>query len=347
LSNRADGPRAALFGCAGPILEAQERDFFRTADPLGFILFQRNCRNPDQTRRLVADLRASVGRDDAPVLIDQEGGRVARLKPPHWRAAPPAARIAALANPATPERLAAAARAARMNAQLIGAELADLGITVDCAPVLDVPQPGAHDIIGDRAYGSDPQIIASLGRAVCDGLLDAGVLPILKHMPGHGRAAADSHFDRPIVATARAELERTDFVPFRALADMPWAMTAHIVYSAIDARAPATVSASVIAEIIRGSIGFGGFLVSDDLSMQALGDDLGARTRASIAAGCDAVLHCNGKMAEMEAVAAAAPGLALPAQARLARGEALRRRRRSAVDVGATVAAFDQLLATA
>jgi beta-N-acetylhexosaminidase len=351
LSNSGTGPRAApnavIFGCAGPALAPAERDFFRAANPLGFILFQRNCREPAETRRLVADLRASIGRADAPVLIDQEGGRVARLKPPHWRAAPPAARIAAIAKPGVPERLEAAAHAARLNARLIGAELADLGITVDCAPVLDVPQPGAHDIIGDRAYGSDPAVIAALGRAVCEGLLDAGVLPIVKHMPGHGRARTDSHVECPVVDAARTDLERIDFAPFRALADMPWAMTAHVVYTALDPNRPATVSPAVIGQVMRGQIGFDGLLVSDDLSMQALGGSLADRARAALAAGCDVVLHCNGKLAEMTEVAAATRALDRAGQARLARGEALRRRARAAVDVTEAAAEFDRLLATA
>lgn len=328
------------------MLTAAEHDLFRASDPLGFILFQRNCREPGEIRQLVADLRASVGRADAPVLIDQEGGRVARLKPPHWRAAPPAARIAAIAA-GRPDRLNVAAEAARLNARLIGAELAALGITVDCAPVLDLPQPGAHDVIGDRAYGRDPAVVATLGRAVCDGLLDAGVLPVIKHMPGHGRAGADSHHECPVVDTARAELERTDFAPFKALADMPWAMTAHVTFTALDPVRPATVSPAIVAEIMRGHIGFDGLLVSDDLSMAALGGTLASRAESALAAGCDVVLHCNGRFDEMTEIAGVLRPLDGAGQVRAARGEALRRARQAAFDIGEAVAQFDRLLATA
>lgn len=339
-------PAAVIFGCAGPELTAAERDLFRARDPLGFILFQRNCREPGETRRLVADLRASVGRADAPVLIDQEGGRVARLKPPHWRAAPPAARIAAIAA-GRPDGLTAAAEAARLNARLIGAELAALGITVDCAPVLDLPQPGAHDVIGDRAYGRDPAVVAALGRAVCDGLLDAGVLPVVKHIPGHGRAGVDSHHECPVVGTARAELERTDFAPFKALADMPWAMTAHVTFTALDPTRPATVSPGIVAGIMRGHIGFDGLLVSDDLSMAALGGTLASRAQAALAAGCDVVLHCNGTFEEMAEIAGAVRPIDRAGLARVARGEALRRERQAAFDVDEAAARFDRLLASA
>jgi beta-N-acetylhexosaminidase len=311
-------PRAMILGCAGTALAPEERAFFREADPLGFILFQRNCSDPDQLRRLVAALRATVGRDDAPVLIDQEGGRVARLRPPHWPTYPSAARIAALGEDA--------AAAAHVSARLIADDLGRLGITVDCLPVLDLPAPGADAIIGDRAYSTVPERVAALGRAACEGLLAGGVLPIVKHMPGHGRASVDSHLACPVVGTAHDELAAHDFAPFRALNDMNWAMTAHIVYSAIDPTRPATLSPTVIADVIRGEIGFGGVLVSDDLSMQALGGSIGERAAGALAAGCDVVLHCNGRLDEMRAVAAAADPLGATAADRVAAGEARRRR---------------------
>jgi beta-N-acetylhexosaminidase len=308
--------RAAIFGCAGPTLADAERRFFKTADPLGFILFARNCADPRQVRQLVSDLRATVEREDAPVLIDQEGGRVMRLRPPHWRAAPPAGRFGELAARDRP----AAAEAAYLNARLLACDLADLGIDVDCVPVLDLRLPGAHEVIGDRALGADPAAVAELGRAVAQGLMEGGVLPVMKHIPGHGRALVDSHYDLPVVDADRRTLERTDFEPFRRLADLPWAMTAHVVYRALDADRPATLSARIVSEVIRGAIGFQGFLVSDDLAMKALKGDAGALAAAAIEAGCDAVLHCNGAMAEMERVAAAVPPLAEVAAVRLARG---------------------------
>ena len=246
-------PRAAIFGCAGPRLEAGERDFFRAADPLGFILFARNAETPDQLRALVAELRAAVGRA-APVLIDQEGGRVQRLRPPHWRAAPPAGRFGALAA----HHLEAAARAVWINARLIAAELHALGIDVDCAPVLDNTVPGGHAVIGDRAFGSEPWVIASLGRAMAEGLMAGGVLPMIKHLPGHGRAATDSHDALPVVTSPAAELEATDLPPFRALADAPFAMTAHIVYTAPGIRYAAgdALRPPSSADVIRNRIGF-------------------------------------------------------------------------------------------
>lgn len=313
-------PLAAIFGCSGLEISDDERAFFAKADPLGFILFQRNCETPDQIRDLVFELRLSVGRVDAPVLIDQEGGRVARLKPPHWRAAPPAGRFAALAavDPS------AAEEAAFLNARLIATELLDLGITVDCAPVLDLPQPGADPIIGDRAYGTDPQTVATLAGAACRGFMAGGVLPVIKHIPGHGRATVDSHLALPVVDTPRAELAAHDFMPFGALNIMPWAMTAHVVYSDIDAGNPATTSATVIQSVIRGEMAFEGALMSDDLSMKALAGDMGGRTRAALAAGCDVVLHCNGEMDEMKAVAAAAHRLEGAAAQRVRRAGGMR-----------------------
>ena len=309
-----------IFGCAGPELDLEERAFFAGANPLGFILFKRNCENPAQLAALVAALRDTVGRPDAPVLIDQEGGRVARLGPPGWRAAPAARAFALIAG----ADLSRAQEAARLNARLMAAELADAGIDVDCAPVLDVPVPGAHDIIGDRAYGTDPATVAALGRAVCEGLLAGGGLPVIKHVPGHGRARADSHVELPRVETRRDELRRTDFVPFRALNDMPWAMTAHVLYAAIDRGRAASISPSMIENVIRGDIGFAGFLISDDVGMKALSGAEVSRAQAVIAAGCDAALHCSGVLAEMRPVADAIGPLTRVAADRFAPGHAMK-----------------------
>jgi beta-N-acetylhexosaminidase len=239
--------KPVIFGCEGATLSASERQFFRDVDPLGFILFARNCETPAQIKRLVAELRESVGRGDAPILIDQEGGRVARLKPPHFPAYPAAAKIAALGG-------VRGRAAAWLAARLIADDLGQLGITVDCAPVLDVPVSGADPIIGDRAWGNEPRIVAENGLAVCDGLMAGGVLPVIKHIPGHGRATVDSHRALPVVETPRADLDSTDFAPFRALSGMPWAMTAHVLYTAIDPDRPATLSPRVIAEVIRAGI---------------------------------------------------------------------------------------------
>ena len=292
-------PSAVILGCAGRTLEAAEREFFRELDPFGFILFARNIDEPDQVRALVDSLREAVGREDAPVLIDQEGGRVARLRPPHWKSRPAARRFGDI-HDRDPE---AALRAIRLNYALIGAELADLGIDVDCAPVLDVPVPGAHDIIGDRACHEAAGVIADLGAGICEGLADAGVMPVVKHIPGHGRALADSHLALPRVGASLDDLDAGDFVPFRKLADAPWGMTAHIVYEALDPDRPATLSPVVVRDHIRGRIGFDGLLLTDDLSMKALTGSFADRASSSLAAGCDVVLHCNGDMAEMQAVA--------------------------------------------
>jgi beta-N-acetylhexosaminidase len=332
-------PSAAIYGCAGLSLGADEERFFRDADPFGFILFARNCERPEQVRDLVAALRDAVGRPDAPVLIDQEGGRVARLKPPQWRAAPPASYFGRMAS----HDPARAQEALRINTTLIAAELADLGIDVDCVPLLDLQFPGAHDVIGDRAFGSDPELVAELGRIVCETMLDCGVMPIVKHIPGHGRARVDSHKDLPVVDTAAAELEASDFRPFQALADAPWAMTAHVVYSAVDAALPATTSAEVIGRVIRGHIGFDGLLVSDDLSMEALQGGLGERAEAALMAGCDVALHCNGKAAEMEQVAAAVGPMSNAAQRRAAAARA-RLGRPEAVDQAALLRRLDGLM---
>ena len=289
----------AIYGCAGESLSPAERDFFRQTRPWGFILFARNISNPAQVIALVQELRATVDDANTPVLIDQEGGRVARLKPPHWRQRPPAARFGAL-HDVDPE---AAKEATYLNARLIAHDLASLGINVDCLPVLDVPVPGAHDIIGDRAFAHDPHTIIELGRAQIDGLLDGGVLPVMKHIPGHGRAGSDSHLALPRVGASEAELSGSDFVTFRSLDGCPIAMTAHVVYESIDPQRPATTSPKVIRDVIRGEIGFEGLLMSDDLSMKALDGPLSVRARQALFAGCDLVLHCNGDMDEMREVA--------------------------------------------
>jgi len=291
--------KAAVFSCAGLKLEETEQRFFAESQPFGFILFGRNCEEPKQVRALVEACRTAVGREDAPVFIDQEGGRVTRLGPPHWRQ-PPAARVFGTLFERNRQ---AGISAAETNARLIAAELAALGITVDCAPVLDVPADNGHEIIGDRAFAFDPATVAALGRAVCAGLRAGGVLPVVKHIPGHGRARADSHRDLPVVEATLAELRAVDFAPFAALADAPLAMTAHVLYTALDAERPATTSARVIGDIIRGEIGFKGILISDDIGMNALSGSLAARTEATQAAGCDIVLHCSGVMAEMVEVA--------------------------------------------
>ena len=308
-------PLAAIFGCAGPQLAAAERDFFARADPTGFILFARNVESPAQLRALVVALRQSVGREDAPVLVDQEGGRVQRLKPPQWRAAPAPGRFGELAA----KDPAKAAEAVRLNARLIAGELVAAGIDTVGAPSLDLRLPGAHQVIGDRAFSADPEIVAALGRAACEGFLAAGVTPVIKHLPGHGRSQVDSHLSLPVVEAPLAELEASDFRPFRALADMPLGMTGHLLIPAIDAERPATISSRVIAEVIRGFIGFQGVLITDDLSMEALSGTVQSRAAAAIAAGCDLALHCNGKLAEMAAIAEALPPISTDAAAKLAK----------------------------
>ena len=288
---------AAIYGCSGHRLTAEERAFFAETRPWGFILFRRNVDTPDQVTALVEDLRDSIGRADAPVLIDQEGGRVQRLGPPHWPKYPPgSAYLTATNDPMAARELV------RLGARLMAHDLRALGITVDCVPVLDVPVPGAHDIIGDRAYAQDPATVTQLGRAAAEGLLAGGVLPIIKHIPGHGRAFADSHHDLPVVETDLATLDAWDFAPFKALSDMPMAMTAHVVFSAIDAKRPATTSKKGI-RLMREHLGFSGLIMSDDLSMKALSGTLTQRAEQSLKAGCDVILHCNGDLDEMRQVA--------------------------------------------
>lgn len=291
----------AIFGCSGLTLSAEEQAFFRDVRPWGFILFARNVESRAQIRALTEDLRSTVDDPSAPVLIDQEGGRVARLKPPQWHARPAAAVFGALYARA-PE---AGREATYLNAQLIASDLTEVGINSDCLPVLDVPVTGADDIIGDRAYSGNPADIIELGRLTIDGLLDGGVLPVMKHVPGHGRATADSHKALPRVAAAADALSAADFVTFRSLNACPMAMTAHVVYEALDPQRPATLSSRVIHSVIRGEIGFDGLLMSDDISMGALSGPLAERTQKALFAGCDIVLHCNGEMAQMREVAGA------------------------------------------
>jgi beta-N-acetylhexosaminidase len=307
---------AAIFGCAGTEITADERAFYRETDPLGFILFARNVADPDQMRRLTDALRESVGRADAPILIDQEGGRVARLKPPHWRAMPPAARFGEIA---AVDR-ARAATAVRVNHELLAGELRAIGINVDCAPVLDLKRPETTTAIGDRAFAADPTLVADLGRAAAEGLMAGGVTPVVKHMPGHGRATVDSHLDLPRIDADFDDLADADFVPFRMLNDLPWGITAHLVYKAIDPERPATLSPKVINEVIRGEIGFSGLLVSDDMSMKALQGSLDRLAADLIAAGCDIALHCNGRLDEMRLVAAGCGPLSEAARLRYERG---------------------------
>lgn len=311
--------QAVVLGCSRLTVTPEEKKFFRDANPMGYILFARNCETPAQIRTLIKQLRDCVGREAA-VLIDQEGGRVQRLGPPHWRAAPPAGVFADLAE----QDRDAALEATRLNARLMAEDLAELGITIDCTPVLDVPQPGSHSIIGDRAYGRTPERVAELGRAVCEGMLAARVLPIIKHVPGHGRAQVDSHMDLPVVTASRQQLDEIDFAPFKALNDMPWAMTAHIIYQALDPETEATSSPRLIEQIIRDYIGFNGVLISDDLSMKALSGNFPTRARRSLQAGCDLVLHCNGEIDEMRAVMEGCQGLTQPALQRLTEAEGLR-----------------------
>jgi beta-N-acetylhexosaminidase len=297
--------RAFITGVSGTELNAAEREFIRSQRPWGFILFKRNVETPAQVATLIKELRQELGQPEAPVLIDQEGGRVQRLAPPHWPVYPAGAVFGKLYDIDPALGLAAA----RLSARLIAADLDDLGVTVDCLPLADTPVAGANAVIGDRAYGAEPGKVAAIARAVTEGLEQGGILPVLKHIPGHGRATADTHLDLPVVDTPRAELERTDFAPFKSLADLPMAMTAHVVFSALDPAQPATTSATIIEQVIRGVIGFEGLLMSDDVSMNALAGSIAERTRAVFAAGCDMVLHCNGKLDEMREVARETPEL--------------------------------------
>lgn len=297
--------KSFIAGCAGTSLTSEEKQFFKDENPWGYILFARNIDSPEQVLALTDEMRSVSGRRNVPILIDQEGGRVQRLRPPHWSRFPAAAVLGEIYN----ENSDAGNRAIWLQSRLMALELQSVGVNVDCLPVLDVPISGSHDVIGDRAYSVHPYQVAEMARPACNGLLAGGVLPVIKHVPGHGRARADSHHQLPVVDTHPAVLGCTDFYPFMQLADMPIAMTAHIVYSALDPEHPATHSPKIIDEIIRGWLGFDGLLLSDDVSMNALSGDFSQRTHSVFAAGCDIVLHCNGNMEEMQAVAEATPEL--------------------------------------
>lgn len=292
------GVSSAIFGISTTSLTADEIDFFADVNPYGFILFARNCESPKQIQRLIGELIETTGRDRLPILIDQEGGRVARLKPPHWPAYPPAKTFADMYK----HYKQRAVRATMLNARLIAHDLYTLGITVDCAPLADLPIAGSHDVIGDRAFGHEPEQVIALARAQAQGLMEGGIVPVLKHIPGHGRALADSHHELPVVNAPLDLLRKTDFVPFKALADLPMGMTAHVLFSDMDNKNLATVSPGII-KIIREEIGFKGLLMSDDLSMKAMQGDFTQRTQDCLRAGCDVVLHCNGDFSEMQQVA--------------------------------------------
>ncbi len=309
--------QAAIYGVEGLALSPDERAFLRDADAAGYIVFRRNCDDQAQLLRLTDAFREISGRHDVPILIDQEGGRVMRMRPPNWPAFPPADVFARLYQAAP----SSAIEAARSNARAIALTLKSCGINVNCLPLLDVRQAGAADIIGDRALGADPMQVAALGRAVLDGMASAGVAGVVKHMPGHGRALVDSHKELPIVTASADELE-VDLEPFERLRAAPMGMTAHVVYMAWDEERAASLSPSVIEEIIRGRIGFEGWLMSDDIGMEALSGDAGTRAAGVIAAGCDVALHCSGKMDEMVRVAASVPAMSTEGEARLARAMA-------------------------
>lgn len=337
------GVSALILGCAGTQLSPDEAAFFREADPWGLILFRRNVVDPDQVRRLTADFRAVVGRPDAPVLVDQEGGRVQRLGPPLWPKYPPARAFSRIAanDPFVGREMA------RLGARLMAADLNAVGITVDCAPVLDVPVAGAHDVIGDRAFSQDPREVANLGRAVAEGLIAGGVLPVIKHVPGHGRAGADSHLDLPVVDASLESLSASDFLPFRTLTDMPLAMTAHVVYTAVDRRGPATTSRKVMQGIVRGHLAYDGLMMTDDLSMKALAGTLAERARASYTAGCDVVLHCNGRLDEMVEIAGEARALSGRSRRRAEAALARIRHEPDPFDAAEALARFQDVLARA
>ncbi|MEQ9811787.1 MAG: beta-N-acetylhexosaminidase [Azospirillaceae bacterium] len=334
-------PRAVTFGCAGEVLSAAERALFREANPVGFVLFRRNCRTPEQVRLLVDAMREAVGWA-APVLIDQEGGRVQRFRPPAWPSDPAPRLIGRLAE----ADLDAGIEAARLHFSAIAADLIACGVDCDAVPVLDLALPSASDVIGDRAFSRDPAVVEALGRATIQAMQAMGVMPIIKHIPGHGRAQADSHKELPVVDTDLDTLRRTDFLPFRALAGIaPWAMTAHILFTAIDAKRPGTQSPAVIGGIIRGELGFDGLLVSDDLSMQALAGDVVDRAATSLEAGCDIALHCNGRLEEMAALAADVPLMDAGGMRRLTAALATRQVPRPGADSAALRTALARLLA--
>ncbi len=330
--------RAFITGLSGLTITANERAFLREAQPWGLIIFKRNMSVPEQVTELTSTFRDIVGWE-APVLVDQEGGRVQRLGPPHWPAFPPGARYGAIYD----RDVASGLAVARLGGRLIAAELNVLRIDVDCFPLADVPVPRGDPVIGDRAYGTEPGKVAAIAGAIAEGLTAGGVLPVLKHLPGHGRATADSHHKLPMVDTDRATLEATDFAAFRPLAGLPMGMTAHVVFSAIDPDAPATTSVTIVREVIRGFIGFRGLLMSDDVSMKALSGTIAERSRSAFAAGCDVVLHCNGGLVEMAAVAGVAPELAGEAEQRAAAALA-QRKAPEEFDVDAARRIFTQMV---
>jgi beta-N-acetylhexosaminidase len=331
--------KAFITGLAGTTLMAAERDFIRAERPWGFILFRRNIDTPAQVAALTAEVRNVLGEPDAPFLVDQEGGKVQRFRPPNWPLYPAGAAFGRLydAEPAL------GLRAARLSARLIADDLAKVGVTVDCLPLADVPVPGADDVIGDRAYGEEPKKVAAIARAVTQGLEEGGILPILKHIPGHGRATADSHLRLPVVDAPKSELESIDFAAFKPLADLPMAMTAHVVFSAYDPAQPATTSATMIERVIRGLIGFQGLLMSDDVGMNALAGSIAERTKALLAAGCDMVLHCSGELPEMQQVARETPELSGTALQR-AKAALASRRAPKTLDRVAARAELDELI---
>ena len=332
--------RAFITGLAGTAISPQVRAFLREAHPWDLIVFKRNIETKAQLHALASDFRNAIGRADAPVLVDQEGGRVQRMGPPAWPAYPPGAAYGRLYDRDPAKGLAAA----RLGARLIADDLSKVGVTVDCLPLADVPVAGADAVIGDRAYGDNPAKVSAMAAAVADGLADGGVLPVLKHIPGHGRATTDSHAALPVVDAERAILEATDFAAFRPLAGLPMAMTAHVVFTAIDPVSPATTSAMIVQEVIRDWIGFKGLLMSDDISMGALSGSLRERTRAALAAGCDMALHCNGKLNEMREVAAESPVLAGEA-ARRAEAALASRRPAKEIDLAAARGEFAAMMA--
>jgi len=334
--------QAAIYGLEGFALKDEERAFFREAEPAGFILFKRNCESPGQVLALTDSLRELSGRDDLPILIDQEGGRVARMKPPEWPAFPAAERFANLYQIAPQSAI----EAVRANARALALMLRAAGVNVNALPLLDVRQEGASDIIGDRALGSEPMQVAALGRAVLDGMASAGVIGIVKHMPGHGRALVDSHKELPVVSASTEELE-VDLEPFERLSSAPMGMTAHVVYEAWDSEHPASLSPTVIRDIIRERIGFDGWLMSDDLGMEALKGDFATRAAGVVTAGCDVALHCSGKMEEMVAVASAAPAMSAEGHDRMSRAMAATRIDMDDVDFAEEISKRDQLLALA
>jgi beta-N-acetylhexosaminidase len=334
--------QAAIYGLSGLALTGDERTFFRDADPAAFILFKRNCAESAQLRALTDSLRDLSGRDDLPILIDQEGGRVARMQPPEWPKFPAAWSFAELYGMAP----VSAIEAEMANARALALMLRAHGINVDCLPLLDVRQPGADDIIGDRALGAEPMQVAALGRAVLDGLAAAGVVGVVKHIPGHGRALCDSHKELPIVTASAQELE-TDLEPFERLNWAPMGMMAHVVYTAWDKERPASQSPTIVSDIVRGRIGFDGWLMSDDIGMEALKGDFAERAKGVIDAGCDAVLHCSGKMEEMVAVASAVPAMSAAGEERLRQAMVVAGPTDSGPDFEQLIAKRDELLALA